>query len=138
MEKKKKKNTGGRLTLEGIDTVFENVLIFLGYVIYFYNPVSVPQEKSGQKRQKKCIGSEMSEKTIGEVSFHFPEVQPYYFKRQLQIQRQKNLSQSDSFYIIFKNETRPNLKPKIKINIIKILANEHYKNYRQSGWLCTK
>ncbi len=26
-------------------------------------------------------------------------VQPYYFKRQLQIQRQKNLSQSDFFYI---------------------------------------
>jgi hypothetical protein len=26
-------------------------------------------------------------------------LQPYYFKRQLQIQRQKNFSQSDSFYI---------------------------------------
>jgi hypothetical protein len=49
---------------EGIDNVFENVYNFLGYVIYFFNPVSVPQEESGQKRQKKCIGSGMSEKTI--------------------------------------------------------------------------
>ncbi len=32
-----------------------------------YKPVSVPQVKSGQKRQKKCIGAEMSEKTIRKI-----------------------------------------------------------------------
>jgi hypothetical protein len=52
-------------------------IIFLGYIIYFYNPVSVPQEKSGQKRQKKCIGSEMSEKTMIFADFEakkFPKI----------------------------------------------------------------
>jgi hypothetical protein len=46
-------------------------IIFIGYVIYLYNPVSVPQEKSDQKRQKMWIGSEMSEKTIKTVKIRY-------------------------------------------------------------------
>ncbi len=58
------KSSEGAERLRGLTLYLWMFIFFLGYVIYFYNPVSVPQEESGQKRQKKCIGSEMSEKTI--------------------------------------------------------------------------
>jgi hypothetical protein len=47
--------------------IFVNVNNFLRLFHLIYNPVSVPQEESGQKRQKKCIGSEMSEKTFKKI-----------------------------------------------------------------------
>jgi hypothetical protein len=59
-----KKSSEGAELLRGLTLSLKTFIIFLGYVIYFYNPVSVPQEELDQKRQKKCIGSEMSEKTI--------------------------------------------------------------------------
>jgi hypothetical protein len=49
---------------EGTDTVFENVYNFLRLCHLLFQSSFSPQEESGQKRQKKCIGSEMSEKSI--------------------------------------------------------------------------
>jgi hypothetical protein len=55
------KSLEGAERLRGLTLSLRTFTIFLGYVIDFYKSVSVPQEESGQKRQKKCIGSEMSE-----------------------------------------------------------------------------
>jgi hypothetical protein len=60
-------NTGGRFSTEGIETGFEDLYNFLMFNIYFNKPVSISPNKSGQKRQKKCIGSEMSEKTMNRL-----------------------------------------------------------------------
>jgi hypothetical protein len=60
----------GAFQLRGLELDLITFIIPLCFEIYFYKPVSIPSNKSGQKRQKMRIGSEMSEKTIGEKFWH--------------------------------------------------------------------
>jgi hypothetical protein len=50
------KSSEGAERLRGLTLSLRTFISFLGYIIYFYNPVSVPQEESGQKRQKSGLG----------------------------------------------------------------------------------
>ncbi len=58
------KASEGAEQLRGLTLSLNTFTISLCNIKIFYKPVLVPQVKSGQKRQKKCIGAEISEKTI--------------------------------------------------------------------------
>jgi hypothetical protein len=95
-------------------------IIFLGYVIY--NPVSVPQEESGQKRQKSVLGQKsqrrlylqenpVTEKypAINKFVIHIPNTKAHKFKKLIWLLKNK---EGTFRKILFRNPFSPSITTK--------------------------